>query len=209
MIEGIHWKLLLVIIILSGMGIFVQFISRMGNVDVDKKMIAIIRKQYLEHPKMQEEDLYKLLHQAAMGSEHAVKNPAMAEQWMKEEIKDLDLSKKENLVDTLSAGGNIVRINLRSYLKSGYNPDLLVKKFILTANEYRGSLDTLKRYFSIARRMIKRNQLPLDLDKFNRLTAEMEPKNFPAIHHSKTYEEEYNPAYRVIASKYLPELFNK
>lgn len=209
MIEGIHWKLLLVIILLSGMGIFVQFISRMSNLNTDKKMLLLINKQFTAHPKMKEGDLYKMLHQAAMGSEHAVKNPASAEEWMKREINNLDLSINENLVDTLSANGNIVRINLRPYLKLGYNPDSLVKKFILTANEYSGNLDTLKRYISIARRMIKRNQLPLDLDKFNRLTSEMEPKNFPAIHHSKTYEEIYKPAYRVIASKYLTDLIKK
>ena len=209
MVEGIHWKLLLVIILLSGMGLLIQFVSRMSSIDVDKKMIELIDREYRTHTKMQEEDLYKFLHQAAMGSEHAVKDSIMAKNWMSREIAGLDLNIKNKLIDTLSASGNLVRVNLRPFLEEGNDPDKLVNAFIRTANSFNGSADTLKRYLSIARRMIKRNQLPLDLDKLNNLTAEMEPKNFPAIHHSKKYEETYKPAYRVVASEYLTDLLKK
>jgi hypothetical protein len=35
---------------------------------------------------------------------------------------------------------------------------------------------------------------------------EMRRKKFPAVHHSRQYEENYSPAYRVILKKFAPAM---
>jgi hypothetical protein len=209
MIERIQWKYLLVILILAGLGIVFTFISRKREWKEQKRLADFITKEYEVHPKMTSQDLYKFLHQAAMGSEHAVQDTGMVKDWMKNEIAGLDMTIENKLIDTLSEGGGIIRVHLRPYLKDGNNPDKLVNAFIKTANRFKGSKETLKQYLATARKMIKKKEISLDLAEFNNLTKEMESKGFPAVHHSKEYVDAYKPAYRVISSEYLPELLKK
>jgi hypothetical protein len=89
----------------------------------------LIEKQVEKFPELEVQDLYKFLHQAAMGSEHAVKDSASTAKWMEDEIAGLDMNKDDALIDTLSPDGRIVRVNLRPFLKEGYNPNQLLKSF--------------------------------------------------------------------------------
>ena len=209
MINSIQWKYLWIILLLAGLGIVFTIISRKREWKEQNRLVNFILKEYDVHPKMKQQDLYKFLHQAAIGSEHAVKDSNNAINWMRSEIAGLDMTIDNNLIDTLSENGGILRVNLRPFIKGGHNSDKLVRAFIQTANNFNGNKETLKDYLSTARKMIKRKDLYFDLVDFNNLSKEMESKGFPAVHHSKEYEEAYKPAYRVIASEYLPELLKK
>jgi hypothetical protein len=148
-------------------------------------------------------DIYKFIHQAALGSEHAVKDTVYVRKWMKEEIAGLDSAICDNMFDRLSPDGMLVRVNLRSYLKSGKSADLLLNSFIKTANEYKGSINKLRIYWKEVVKLAaekKINFAPWELKKYFR---KMENQNFPAVHHSKKYEKLYKPAYRVIWKEYL------
>src|SRR4029077_17449883 len=82
-------------------------------------------------PLMQLPDAYKLLHQATMGSEHAMKGREAAAAWMAEELKDLKPGPVEPLVDTLGSPGRFARIHLRPYLAAGGSPDTLVNEVVI------------------------------------------------------------------------------
>ena len=166
-------------------------------------MEHLIKKQVEIYPELEVQDLYKLLHQAAMGSEHAVKDTSSARNWMENEISNLDWNHEDALVDTISPGGKIVRVNLRPYLKAGYDPGKLLAAFIETANVYRGSTDTLQSYLTLALKMIDSGELKLSKEEAQNFFYEMKQKGYPAVHHSKKYEELYSPAYRVVAEKYI------
>lgn len=168
-----------------------------------------ILKQYKTYPNMEIQDLYKFLHQSVMGSEHAVKDTIAVREWMKNEIANLDTLPINSLIDTLSPSGSIVRINLRPYIKSGYNPKLLLSAFIKTANTFRGSTELLEEYIIIVKKMIKKKELPFNLSKANIFFNKMKHLKYPAVHHSETYEKNYQPAYRVISSEYLQSLWTK
>jgi hypothetical protein len=53
--------------------------------DVKKRMQKILIEQYEKHPLMQTQDVYKLIHQAAFGSEHAVKDTVYVKNWLNNE----------------------------------------------------------------------------------------------------------------------------
>ncbi len=163
----------------------------------------IITRQMIRYPRMEVQDLYKLIHQAAMGSEHAISSVDVARSWLEREVAELGEGPEEPVVDAISPDGQIVRINLRPYLRSGGDLPALLDAFIQTANEYQGTTDKLRHFGSYARRMAEEGGLPLDPAELASFFDRMEAEGFPAVHHSSAYEEAYHPAYRVILYEHL------
>lgn len=164
----------------------------------------LLTAQGERYPRMQAQDLYKFIHQAAMGSEHAVSDTAAARAWLEEELGSLaSATTPEPVADSLSPDGQLVRINLRPFLQIGGDPEALLKAFIRTANEYEGSTALLERYWSWAEELATDGKLPVSIEDLHTFFTEMGSMNFPAVHHSEAYEAAYHPAYRVIVHDYL------
>jgi hypothetical protein len=147
---------------------------------------------------MQIQDVYKLIHQAAFGSEHAITSVEGARKWMEHELAEMGMGPEEPVVDPISDDGQIVRVHLRPFVAQGGNPEVLLAAFIGTANEYRGDVQTLKNYWSIAVGM--KYFLSVEMDDF---FQSMQARKYPAVHHSSEYERLYRPAYRVIWRKFI------
>ena len=161
----------------------------------------ILQAHLSRYPVLRIQDLYKLLHQAAMGSEHAVSNREAVERWMTRELAEMGDGIVEPLIDPISHNGEIVRVHLRPYVAAGHDPMLLLDAFIRTANEYHGNAQFLEQYWQDA---VKMDIFPVsEMDGFFRGLKE---KCFPAVHHSAEYERLYQPAYRVVSLALCPEL---
>lgn len=163
----------------------------------------ILSDQLLRYPRFEVRDLYKLIYQAAMGSEHAAQDIVAAHKRLQRELNGLAEGPEEPIVDPISPDGGIVRINLRPYIAGGGDPSALVVAFIRTANEYKGTRANLRRYWSYAERMAEAQQLPFAPSALGGFFANMEAERFPAVHHSQVYRAAYHPAYRVIVHKFL------
>ncbi|MDW8226743.1 MAG: hypothetical protein RMJ60_02985 [Anaerolineales bacterium] len=50
---------------------------------------SVLLSHFARYPAMGLADLYKLIHQAALGSEHAIRNPEAARRWLNEELASL------------------------------------------------------------------------------------------------------------------------
>jgi len=163
-----------------------------------QKIETILQSQLRRYPEMRIQDVYKLLHQAALGSEHAVSDPESARRWLTRELAEMGEGGSEPLIDPISPSAEIGRIHLRPYIASGHNPDLLLDAFIHTANEYRGDTQLLEQYWKDAVGMAEFSTREMD-EFFNALKE----KNYPAVHHSVEYEKLYRPAYRVVAFAFI------
>ncbi|MEA3440004.1 MAG: hypothetical protein U9R58_06950, partial [Chloroflexota bacterium] len=150
------------------------------------------------------QDIYKLVHQAALGSEHALTDIDAAREALNHELSEIVQAHDEPLIDEISADGHIVRVHLRSYSMMGGDPVELLDAFVRTAEEYKGSVDRLRQYWAIVERMAESGDIPYPLEALRMLFAEMEAKGFPAIHHSQKYKQAYKPSYRVVAREFLP-----
>ena len=114
-------------------------------------MIEKVLQDHLSrYPALEIQDLYKLLHQAALGSEHAVSSRETVERWMSRELAEMGEGMPEPLIDPISHNGEIVRVHLRSYVAAGHNPMRLLDAFIRTANEHHGDSQFLARYWQDA-----------------------------------------------------------
>jgi hypothetical protein len=169
-------------------------------------MDEILLDHLRRYPLMQVEDLYKLLHQAALGSEHAVCDEQEARRWLERELGEMGNGPDELLLDPISPDGKIVRVHLRPYIRAGKEPEVLLTAFIRTAHKWRGSGKTLRAYGKAAAQLAEAESWSIGRDVIETFFAKMEEKNFPAVHHSDIYTDLYRPAYRVVARSFLEEV---
>ena len=160
----------------------------------------ILNAHISRYPAMQIRDLYKLIHQAALGSEHAISDPDSARSWLMREMEEMGEGRSELLMDPISANGEIVRVHLRTYAALELDPELLLNAFLRTSTEYHKEARLLEQYWSAT---VLAGLFPtVEMDDFFR---DMRAKNFPAVHHSSEYNQLYRPAYRVVAAAFCPE----
>ena len=161
---------------------------------------TILRDHFSRYPAMQLQDVYKLLHQAALGSEHAISNPDDAKRWMERELAEMGSRYDEVTIDPISPDGQIVRVHLRPFIAQGGTPEILLSAFIHTANEFHGDKNVLESYWKAATEMM--HFLPEEMDGF---MGPMRAGNYPAVHHSVAFVSTYHPAYRVVLRKLLDD----
>lgn len=168
-----------------------------------KTLYQILASHLTRYPAMQVQDIYKLLHQAALGSEHAVLDPETARRYLQRELVEMGAGTCEPLLDTISPDGQLARIHLRAYVRAGKDAQALLNAFVRTANEWRGSVETLRVYGKAAAQRSELESWPIRRAEIETFFAKMEEKSFPAVHHSDIYADLYHPAYRVVAKRFL------
>jgi hypothetical protein len=168
-------------------------------------MHSIIIDQNRRYPLWRANDLYKLLHQAAMASEHAIEDEARARKWLLAEIETMGEGPDEPVVDPIAPDGLIVRVHLRPFIEENIDPEELLESFIATADRITPSEVMFQKSAQTALNLARNRKLPFQPEALQRLFDEMAGLGFPAIHHSADYESAYKPAYRVIARQLLPE----
>ena len=152
---------------------------------------------------MQVQDLYKLLHQAALGSDHAVEDSDPARKWLERELVEMGAGPEEPIFDPISPGGEILRVHLRPYIRAGRDPQDLLAAFLHTAKKWNGSKATLRENGQLAVQLVEMEDWPLQGIEIEAFFAKMEGLDFPAAHHSAIFAGLYRPAYRVIAREFL------
>jgi hypothetical protein len=167
-------------------------------------MRAILIDQARRYPRWALEDLYKLAHQAAMGSEHAVTDEARAREWLMRELADLRSGPDEPLLDPISADGLIVRVHLRPFARLGLASEILLAAFLCTGKEFRGSTERIEESLSEAAELAHEGLLAFGAADVRSLVARMKAVGFPAVRHSEVFQAEYLPAYRIVARAFLP-----
>jgi len=168
-------------------------------------MRSVLIDHARRYPLWAVDDLYKLIHQAAMGAEHALTDIAEVGELLMHELAHLDRGPSESLIDPISPDGQIVRVHLRPFATLQLEPGGLLRAFIRTAAEIAPSTDRLDEFAMLASQLASEGYLPCVADQVRRYLAEQRTSGFPAVHHSRQYERSYKPAYRVVALRFLPE----
>lgn len=168
-------------------------------------MIDILLEHNARYPAWQVEDVYKLLHQASFGSEHAVADEARARRWLEEELAALTAVRvPEVLLEPITPDGAVLRVHLRPYAARGLAPELLLGAFLRTAREFKGEAALLEEGWDAALMLAGEGRLPFDAGGLREWGERMRGAGYPAVHHSEAYARVYRPAYRVVAAECLP-----
>jgi hypothetical protein len=171
---------------------------------VTSELRGIILAQSARHPLMQPADLYKLLHQAAMGSAHAIDDRAGAKMWMDREVSVMGALPGAPMIDTIAPGGGVVLVNLRPWVAAGRSTDSLLDAFVASANAIPRDTAKLVRYLAVADTLAGEGRLPFSATAWRDLVTGLRRGGYPAVHHSPEYESAYRPAYRVVNGELVP-----
>lgn len=163
----------------------------------------ILAQHAARYPGFQVQDLYKLVYQGALGSEHAVADASQAREWLEREVDGLTDGPQEPVIEPISADWQVVRVNLRPYVADGGDLKALLEGFIRTAQEYKGTVAQLRRYWCYSEQMAEEGALGLAVNALKSFFDEMQAREFPTVHHSQEYKRAYRPAYRVVVREFL------
>jgi hypothetical protein len=163
----------------------------------------VIARHLARYPGMRPADLYKLLHQAVFGSEHAVGDPARAREQLLAELAAASGEPEEPLLDPISDGGEIARVHLRTYRAAGLAPDPLVEAFVRTASVPRGSKEAMEQAWRVATEVSAGASRRFDASELTAYFARRAADGFPAARHSDEYRRLYAPSYRVVRAAWL------
>jgi len=162
----------------------------------------ILAEQAARRPQWQLQDVYKLIYQASLGSEHAAPSVEAARRWLEDEIACLGDGPSDPDIEPISPDGQLVRVNLRPYLAADGRPEALLAAFLLTA-EWRGEHTTLQRYVDWAIELAAAGELSFSTEDMRAYFVRRAGEKYPAMHHSPIYRAVYLPAYRVVHVAYL------
>jgi hypothetical protein len=164
------------------------------------KFVSQLLAAHLDrYPLMQLEDIYKLLHQAALGPEHAVDNEAAARMRLEQEAASLGTGPDESLQDMISPDGRLGRVHLRAYLAAGGSLAELHRAFVETANTYPASRDKLAKFCACLGDLAGAGGIPFPQQEVVAYFDKIARAGYPVVHHSAAFSAAYKPAYRVVA----------
>jgi hypothetical protein len=171
------------------------------------KFVNQLIGQHLQrYPRMQLADIYKLLHQAAMGAEHAIDDPAAALRRLEAEAAQLGAGPADPVVDPISPDGQLARIHLRPYLAAGHDLGALAEAFVRSARVRPPDPDKLAKYCACLGDLAQAGGIPFSRTQVEAYVGDIVARTYPVVRHSETYREAYAPAYRVVAVSCLPSL---
>lgn len=169
------------------------------------KFVSQLLAHHLKrYPLMQLDDVYKLLHQAALGPGHAIEDATAARQRLETELAVLGTGPEEPIADVISPDGRLARIHLRPYLQAGHAADALFDAFVQTAQNYPASPDKLAKFCGCLGDLAAAGGIPFAQARVTDFFAGIAKSGYPVVRHSAAFRDHYKPAYRVVALDYLP-----
>ena len=168
-----------------------------------KFVSQLLSSHLARYPAMELDDVYKLLHQAALGPGHAVDNAAAARKRLDQEIAELGPGFTEPAQDIISPDGRLGRIHLRAYRASGGSIEELHRAFVETANTYPASSEKLEKFCGCLGALAETGAIPFSRTDVIAYFERIAQSGYPAVHHSVAFRKAYQPAYRVVAVELL------
>jgi uridine kinase len=166
---------------------------------------ALLKKQYDLYPKMQIQDMIKLIHQNEFADGHMINNEYDSLRRLEDELRLLDqVTQKENVFvdDFEDIGNNLCRLNLTALKHNDISTKTINRISINTANSVYGSIQRFEEKLDELRQCCKDGQLPYSLEDLEAYLCYYKKKRYPPVSHSEIYREAYFPAYRIVRSEY-------
>lgn len=170
------------------------------------KFIGQLLGQHVErYPQMQLADIYKLLHQAAMGAGHAITDAGEARRALRAECEALEPAATEPLIDPISPDGRLARVHLRACLHAGRDLDALADAFLGTPAACPPAPDKLAKFCACLGDLATAGGIPFRREEVDLYFDAIRTQGYPTVRHSQAYRSAYRPAYRVVAVELLSD----
>jgi len=174
------------------------------KVENKNELREILLKQYELRPKMQLQDMIKLIYQNEFAGGHMITDEISSLKYLKAELDILNSNLCTHLNQALFEyiGNDLYRMNLATLKNFKLNVETLNKFFVNTANSVRGSIKSFEQKLGIFEECCKDGLLPYSPDELQNYIDNYKIQGYPPISHSGIYREYYSPAYRIVGAKY-------
>ncbi len=154
---------------------------------------VILREHQARYPLMEPQDYGKLAFQSEFGPEHLVSDVASVLRYLKQEWSELPEDCSPILPEPI--GNGLCRFHLSACTEEQL--PLLAELFCRSAQEHKGTREGLDARFEMV--------LALNIPGMEEWLADYRAKGCPAVRHSQTFRDAYEPHYRVIKLEYAGE----
>jgi hypothetical protein len=157
--------------------------------------------EYHQHlrPKMQVQDVYKLLYQANFGVEHLLTDTAGARKYLFDELATMDTTiHGEQLIERISPTEEIVRINLRPFRRLKLDPNKLISVMFNSASKTKPDTEEFYHDWSEFTSLVRYDFMKFSRKDVEEWDARVSVGDLEPVHHSRQYSDSYKPAYRVV-----------
>ncbi len=166
---------------------------------MESSFMEILREHRNRYPLMEPQDYGKLIFQSVFGPEHMVVNRQMVREYMAEEFSGMTENALSQVPEDI--GNGLCRFPLCA-CPSMEAAELLTDLFVLTAKKDGGTgaekKDRLLKEFKDKLEQVKVLRIP----GMEAWLQQWKEKGYPAVHHSKAYNEAYHPHYRLLRKEY-------
>jgi len=159
----------------------------------------LIKEHLVLYPRMQPDDVYKLVYQGIMGPGHLGNDTTQIANYLKDELNSIESSEDEGLFEDITPDSSYIRINLKRFKYENLDPALLVKIIAQSADIPKRARSRLVKVWSNICQEVENGTIPLNKTAFRQFDQFVKKNDYPVIHHSPEYIQEYQPAYRVVS----------
>ena len=165
-------------------------------------MKNIILEHIKKYPKMEINDVAKLIYQSEFGGGHMIPNPQMSLKRIEEEYQSLGPEALDVPDVVENIGNGLYRIYL-SCLDHGISANVLNEMFVHSANNKKGTVAGLEKKIELVISMCQEDILSYSIDEASAFFEAWAQDGYPAMRHSETYRTAYHPAYRVVEENFV------
>ncbi len=176
------------------------------NKERQTKIDKLIRYHLNQHQDMDVQDVYKLLFQGVFGAEHLLQDIDKARNYLYQEFSAVNTLSLEALLEPVSVGGEIVRLNFRPAKSAGYTWQTVWDVFVASSENAGGNKKEFETIWRDTIVLCRQSEWPFDADKMSEMGNEMAAEDYPPLHHSQAYKNANKPAYRVVKKSVLLEI---
>ena len=166
-----------------------------------------VERQMQRYPESRLTDIYKHFFQDGFGPGHLIKDSASANRYLQQELA-LCGECTGNPVEEIGWQGRYCRVDLCAVKENRIAQEALLNAFIESANN--ALTPPLEAWINTWNEMIRLlDAMLLDLPDYETDKAALQAilhDGHYAVHHSETYEQRYNPHYRIIRKTILDRL---
>lgn len=159
--------------------------------------LDLIQYHMQRYPGFAVQDLYKLLFQAILGSEHLLTDVAAARMWLEQEWTLQPAESGEPLFEPVSLDGRLVRLNIRPFKASGADRQTMWLAFYSTSH-YSGEKEEFITMWQQSLAWIVQGSIALSAEAAYDFDEIQKRGEYPAGRHSQTYRRLHRPAYRLV-----------
>jgi len=166
---------------------------------------ALLFKQYDLYPKMQIQDMIKLIYQNEFAGGHLIENEDDSLRKLQDEWRSLEQSSPNRKISDdafENIGNNLCRFHLTALKYYDISLNTINRFFTSTANSIHGSIQSFEEKLDVLRQCCKEGQLPYPLEELEAYLCSYKKKGYPPVSHSEMYRAAYSPAYRIVRSEY-------